>query len=219
MSIKNIRELNKEIDIKDIDDIRFKEYGRVLDGIDCFSIIGYAQDRISIPKIGNEYHASLKALEKFDVIDEIKNKAYGGLELEVGSCAGQNTMLTGLEYHQGSETIIAVTDCIIMLGRLQEMEENKFDSKKIETFYIKKGQVVELYSTTLHYTPCKVDKEGFITLVILLKDTNNVMESSGDMLLKKKNKWFITHISQDNKVKEGAYPGLIGELIEIKLER
>lgn len=219
MNIEEIRKLNKEIEIIDVDDVRFKEYGRVINEVNSFKIVKYSKSEIKIPKDGNIYNASSKILEAFDIIGEIKNKIYGGLEIQVGSCAGQNTKLTGLEYHQGSETIIAVTDCIVMIGKLQDMGHDKFDSKKIETFYVKKGQIVELYATTLHYTPCKVDEDGFITLVILLKGTNTVIEGSNNILLTKKNKYFITHKSQENKVKDGAFPGLIGDIIELKLER
>lgn len=32
----------------------------------------------------------------------------------------------------------------------------------------------------------------------------------------KKNKWLITHASMSEKIAEGNYPGLLGEVIEIK---
>lgn len=87
-------------------------------------------------------------------------------------------------------------------------------------FFQSKGSAVELYSTTLHYTPCKVSEEGFMTLVILPEGTNAPLEntSNKNILLTKKNKFFMTHPSQKAKVESGNHPGLIGELIKIKLK-
>lgn len=218
MNIDTIRKMNNELKIMDLSDINFRQYGRVLNNIDCSLILDYAEKSICIPKKGTKYCESVKELETFSVVDDIKYEVYGGLDIEVGCCSGQNTMLTGLEYHQGSETIVAVTDCIIMVGRLQDMKDCTYESKNIESFYVKKGQVVELYTTTLHYTPCNVSENGFITLVVLLKGTNTVIEKDHNKLLTKKNKYFITHPSQEQKVKNGAIPGFVGDIPEIKLD-
>lgn len=218
MSLDLIKSTNKDLEIRLIEDLEFNQYGKVLSEFDFSKLINYAQDNIRIPKQGNSYCASNKIIEQFDVINEIKNSVYGTLEIEAGECTGQNTELTGIEYHQGSEVTIAVTDCILIIGKLQDMNENNYDSSQTEIFYLKKGQAVELYGTTLHYTPCKVNEDGFMTIVILLRGTNCLIKGSDCKILTKKNKYFITHKSQIKKIESGAYPGLIGNLIQIKLK-
>ena len=112
-----------------------------------------------------------------------------------------------------SETIIAVTDYILALGKRQDMEENDYDIEKCELFYVPKGTVVELYATTLHYTPITV-KDSFETICLLLRGTGDSCQRRG--ILKKKNKWFIAHKDNVEKVQAGDYPGLKGKMIHIK---
>lgn len=219
MSLETIKKLNKDLKIRAVEDLEFSQYGKVLSGFDFSELIKYAQENIEIPKKGNSYSASSEKIEQFEVINKIKDCVYGTLEIEAGECTGQNFGLTGVEYHQGSEVTIAVTDCILIIGKLQDMEENTYDSRKAEVFYLEKGQAIELYGTTLHYTPCKVNEDGFMTIVVLLRGTNSPIEKTTCGILTKKNKYFITHLSQTEKVKSGAYPGLIGEIIEIKLKK
>lgn len=204
----------------DINDEKFKEYGRVLKGYDCTPIIKYAEENIEIPTEGNVYIASVKEFEEFEVVKKIRDEIYGEMPIECGTCAGQNLSLTGFEYHKSNELSIAVTDFILIIGKLQDIVDNKFDGTKAEVFFQPKGNVVELYSTTLHYAPCKVSEEGYITLVVLPEGTNAPLEntSNKNILLTKKNKFFMTHPSQKAKVESGNHPGLIGELIEIKLK-
>ncbi|WP_026883616.1 DUF4867 family protein [Clostridium akagii] len=217
MCIEDIRKLNGNLVIKTVEDIEFREYGKLLTGLDFSSLIKYAEETVKIPREGNEYVPSIKELEIFDVIGRIKDSVYGKLEIEAGSCTGNNTSLTGVEYHQGSEVDIGLTDCILIIGKVQDMVGKTYDSSKAKAFYLKKGQAIELYGTTLHYTPCKVEKNGFFTIVILLKGTNSPIENIKNSIITKKNKWFIAHPSQIEKVKNGAYPGLLGDMIEIKI--
>ncbi|MNP84692.1 hypothetical protein D3C76_1841090 [compost metagenome] len=56
-----------------------------------------------------------------------------------------------------------------------------------------------------------------MTIVLLLKGTNFSI-TSNNKILTKKNKYFVTHASQEEKVKDGGHPGLQGELLEIKLK-
>jgi len=217
MTLEELKILNPEIPINSVDDVSFKIYGKILKDLDIDDLIKYTETTVTIPEQGNEYVASVQEIEKFPVIDDIKNTVYGQLDIEAGSCTGQNTTLTGIEYHQGSEVTIAVTDCVLILGKLQDMYDNNYDSSNAEAFYLKKGQAVELYGTTLHYTPCKVDASGFMTIVLLLKGTNSPI-TSNNKILTKKNKYFVTHTSQNGKIKNGIYPGLKGELLQIKFK-
>jgi len=217
MTLEELKVLNPKISISNVEDVSFNVYGRILTDLDLDDLIKYTESTVSIPEKGNQYVASVPEIENFAVIDDIKDIVYGQLDIEAGSCTGQNTSLTGVEYHQGSEVTIAVTDCVLIVGKLQDMHNNNYDSSKAKAFYLKKGQAIELYGTTLHYTPCKVDARGFMTIVLLIKGTNFPV-TSNNKILTKKNKYFVTHASQDEKVKDGVHPGLQGELLEIKLK-
>ncbi|MNN69991.1 hypothetical protein D3C81_1858190 [compost metagenome] len=78
---------------------------------------------------------------------------------------------------------------------------------------------VELYSTTLHYAPCKVSDKGFMTLVILPEGTNFPLESHmiRNPLLVKKNKFLMLHHAQTARTDSGVHPGLTGQLISLHL--
>ena len=114
----------------------------------------------------------------------------------------------------GSETIIAVTDYILVVGHIWDMQDDTYNSSKCELFYVPKGTIVECYSATLHYTPIAVSKEGFITIYLLLKGTGDILEKR-KKILKKKNKWFIAHQDNLEKIASGDYPGLLGRKIII----
>lgn len=213
--------MNEHIAIMDITDIEFNPYGKLLTGYNLTQIIKYAKNHIQIPAEGNRYIPSVEELEAFPVAQVIRNEVYGELPIEVGYCAGQNTKLTGLEYHQGSEVVIAATDCIHIVGKLQDIKNDTYDSSNVKAFFQPKGTAVELYSTTLHYAPCRVSDEGYLTIVILPEGTNLPLENAGsssgkNVLLTKKNKFLMVHSSQKAKIDSGVHPGLIGELIEIK---
>ena len=218
MSIEKIKELNPEIKLKSVDDKAFQTYGKILNDFDFNEIIKYSEENIIIPKTGNMYEASVKALESFPITEELRMNVYGGIEIELGFCCGNNTQLTGVEYHQGSEVTIAVTDCILILGRLQDIQDNQYDTSKVEYFYLSKGQAVELYGTTLHYSPCTVQEEGFMTLVALIRGTNSLLGGSkvSNVLVSKINKFLMVHPSQKEKITNGIHNGLVGNMPEIK---
>lgn len=212
MNLEKIQEQNPHLTIYDVKDTNFQAYGRVINGFDLAEVTEYS-GKCNIPESGNYYEASVQELEEIAVIKELSQYLYGGLEVEAGICIGHNKSLTGIEYHQGSETIIAIEDCILILGKRQDMKDNTYDGNLTECFYVEKGQVVELYDTTLHYTPCKTG-DHFFTIVLLLKGTNDKIEKPQGILMKK-NKWFITHGQIQEKVDAGNYPGLLGSIKSI----
>ncbi len=52
---------------------------------------------------------------------------------------------------KSSEINIAITDMVLLLGKVQEVENNVFHSNDVIAFFVPKGTAVELYSTTLHF--------------------------------------------------------------------
>ena len=209
--LEKIRTLNPDYQIHELDD-SFKEYGRIIQQ-DMQEAIDYASTYQNI----NAYDTSVQALEEMSCMQELINDVYGYLDVMAGVVTGKNEVLNGLEYHQCSETIIAVTDYILVIGKRQDMEESDYDIEKCELFYVPKGTVVELYATTLHYAPCGVDGQGFRCVIILPRETNydlevNCDKYSEDKLLVARNKWLIAH--PDAKI-EGAFNGLKGDNISV----
>ena len=164
------------------------------------------------------YEPSIEELEGLKIADEMKERAYGGLEIQIGYCNGNNHKLNALEYHRNSEINIAVTDMILLIGQLADVTpEHTYDTAKVEAFHVPAGTVVEMYETTLHYAPCNVGDNGFKCVVILPKGTNTeidfVLPKTGeDALMTAKNKWLIAHEEAGIR---GAFNGLLGVNIEV----
>lgn len=207
--LHHLQKENPQYIIKDIHDVSFKKYGRIVD-INCQQAIQLCQSQ----RYQDGYLSSVHEIEKLPCIQQLSQKIYGGLDTIAGVVKGHNHVLNGLEYHQCSETIIAVSDYVLVVGYRYDMINQHYDSHRCECLYVPGGTVVECYATTLHYTPICVSDEGFQTVCLLLKGTGDPIERQG--ILKKKNKWFIAHRDNKEKIEAGDYPGLDGNMIKIR---
>ncbi|WP_106831921.1 DUF4867 family protein [Parabacteroides pacaensis] len=221
MNPDELKKLNPHISIKIIGDEAFASYGKLITEYDFSDLISFMERNTEIPAEGNFYIASVPELEEMPVKRELENEFYGEMPIQIGYCNGQNSTLNGLEYHKGSEVDIAVTDLVLMLGKLQQVRDKEYDVKDIEIFYVPKGTALQLYETTLHFSPCKVVGSGFKCVVVLPKGTNTELKTfevatPKDVLLFAKNKWLIAHPQRIPLIQRGAYPGIKGENIEIK---
>ncbi len=219
--LKHLNEVN-DVEIKPVTDPDFASYGRVLTGYDFSELIAYMEKETPIPESGNVYVASVPEMESIPVAQEIQKKVYGDMPIEVGYCNGRNSTWNGFEYHKGSEINVAVTDFMMILGHSWQIENNTYRFENARVFYVPKGTAIEMYQTTLHLSPCRVREEGFRGIVILPRGTNTPLtekESNEDpetKLLLQRNKWVIAHPEREPLIKQGAYPGLLGENKELK---
>ena len=182
--------------IQQVEDKAFSTYGRVLEGY-ALSPLLKAMEHTPLPKGEVIYVPGMEELEDLPVAKAFKDRAFGGLPIQVGFCNGFNTYLNAVEYHRSSEINVAVTDMILLVGRQQD--------------------ITEVYATTLHYAPCMTNEKGFRCVVILPKGTNTDVEIPADAkgearLLTARNKWLIAH--EDAKI-EGAFCGLKGENVSV----
>ena len=153
-------------------DETFKIYGKVLDGYDTKDLIEEMR-QIPLPESGTDYAASIDSLEKLQIFRDLTDHAYGGMPMELGMCWGRNRRLNCLEYHKDSEINIGADDFILLLARVDEIENGQLDTAKVKAFRVPAGIAVEVYATTLHYAPCHVNEaSGFRTAVALPKGTN-----------------------------------------------
>ena len=205
------------MEILNVTDAEFKTYGRVLEGYDMTELLK-AMEHAPLPLDEVIYEPSIEELEALKIADEMKERAYGGLEIQIGYCNGNNKKLNAVEYHRSSELDIAVDDLILLLGCQQDIKDDyTYDTEKIKAFLIPAGTGVELYATTLHYAPCNDGENGFKCVVILPEGTNTdidfpLTKEGEDVLMTAKNKWLIAH--KDAKI-EGAFCGLRGENITL----
>ena len=219
-----LNRLNAVNDVKiySLFDEEFKTFGRVVKGYDFSSSIKFMKDRTPIPEKGNVYYPSILELENDPIYKKVKETLYGDMDIQIGFCNGRNSTYNGFEYHKGSEINIAVTPFCLVLGHIWDIEDNKYYVGKEKVFYVPKGTVIEMYQTTLHLSPCKVNDEGFKDIVILPRGTNTkldnkvINEDKESVLLLQRNKWVIAHKDREPLIKQGAFPGLIGENKEIK---
>ncbi|SKA93668.1 protein of unknown function [Caloramator quimbayensis] len=211
------------IKIHDIKSLEFKKYGRIIEGYDFKEAIEYLEYKTQIPAEGNIYVASDENLEKLRIKKQIQKFFYGDIDVQFGYCNGKNSKLNALEYHKSSEIDVAATDMILLLGDIRDIVNNSYETKNVEAFFINKGTAIELYSTTLHFSPIKTFKDGFKCIVILPKGTNmslteeiNLCDEESKILFAR-NKWLLCHEDNKRLIDRGAYIGLKGENIEIIL--
>ncbi|MBU3216124.1 DUF4867 family protein [Clostridium estertheticum] len=205
--------------IKKITDSEFKKYGHVLENYDCSKLI----EKMKTTPLPNDvvYEPSIKELEDLEIAQDLKIREFGELPIQVGYCNGNNYLLNAVEYHRSSEINVAVTDFILLLGCIQDIEKDySYDTSNIEAFLVPAGTIIEVYATTLHYAPCNANENGFKCVVVLPRDTNlplkNKINKSGeDVLLFARNKWLIGHKDTDLGT-QGAFIGLKGKNISIK---
>ena len=202
--------------IQKVTDASFGKYGKVLTEYELDGILK-EMEHTPLPKDGI-YVPSVEELEALPVAEVFKNRAYGGLPIQIGYCNGDNHKLNAVEYHRSSEINIAVTDMILLIGMQQDIEADyTYDTSKIEAFLVPAGTAIEVYATTLHYAPCTAAEGGFRCVVILPAGTNTELtfpagKSGEDRLITAKNKWLIAHAEAGI---EGAFCGLRGENITL----
>lgn len=193
----------------DADSLEFKAYGRIIT-LDADELITRAK-KLEMPEEGSVYEASLAELEACAAAEELQNEIFGETAIQIGCCYGHSDSLNALEWHKSSEVNIAVTDMILFLGKLDEMNGNKYASGQVKPFFVKKGTAIELYATTMHFCPCETDKGGFMSIVALPKGTNLPLDKPRkDKLLFRKNKWLIAHTDNSALIERGVMPGVYG---------
>lgn len=218
--IEFLKQMNPELNIRHITDPVFEKYGKIVEGFDFSECMNIMEKR-SIPDTGNIYVASDKEMLKTTLAKDLCIRFYGSMPIQIGYCNGNTSHLNALEYHKCSEIDVAITDLVLILSDIRNIKDKSIASSEVEIFYVPAGIAVELYSTTLHFAPCKVTDQGFKSIIVLLDGTNQQLSSlpvpkcDEDSLLWMKNKWLIAH-PESPSASKGAYVGITGDNIEIK---
>jgi len=214
MNLSELQKYNSHLKIRNITDSSFNKYGITID-FDVNELIDEVNSDEYPQLNGNYYIPSIEKLEQNEKMQFLINKVYGYLDVMAGIVKGDNDVLNGIEYHQCSETIIAITDYVLAVGHRWDIQNGFYDTSYCKIFYVPKGTIVECFATTLHYTPIAVEKAGFKTICLLLRGTGDTLEKGSEGLLKRKNKWYMTHQNNYEKVSAGDFVGLNGEIIKV----
>ena len=199
--------------IYSVNDNEFKQFGRVLN-IDATEIINVA-GLIEKVESGSKYLPSVEAFDQLEIKERLQNEIFGQLPMQLGYCWGYNDTMNALEWHTCSEVNVATEDLILLLGDRRDIEEdNKYDSAKIKAFLLKKGEVIEVYATTMHFCPIHYKKEnGFGCVVGLIKGTNTPLNNDEIKVkpLFSTNKWLIAHKENQGLINRGVIGSIYGE--------
>lgn len=199
-------------------DDAFRPYGKVLEGYDTRGLVD-AMNRVPMPQEGVSYAPGMPELEELPLFQELCDRGFGGMPIQLGLCWGYNTKLNCLEYHRNSEINIGTEEYILLLAKQDEIRDGRLNTGLVKAFHVPAGVVVEVYATTLHYAPCHTDPgKGFRVAVVLPKGTNTEApcfrrESEEDRWLTARNKWLLAH-PESAEAKNGAYVGLAGENLD-----
>lgn len=211
------------MEILSVNSPEFRKYGRVINNVDMTELVK-AMKNTPVPD-GVVYEPGDPTLEALPVYKTISDVCYGEMPIQIGYCNGHNSKLNALEYHRSSEVNVAATDAILMLGLLQDVEEDfTYDTSKVKAFLVPEGTAVEVYATTLHYAPCGVDGKGFQVAIVLPKGTNYppatahaktsaTKTDNEDCLITATNKWLIGHA--EGGLDEGSFLGLKGKNLDL----
>ena len=216
--LEHLRNLNPELDIQPVEHPDFARYGRILAGYDFSGLIAMMKD-FPVPSTTNTYTAEIPETRAMPIHRRLKDELYGEMPIQIGFGGGFNLALNALEWHQGNEVNVAVSDFVVMLGCLQDIRDGHLDSSLVRTFYLKQGQAIEMYGTTLHYSPCNVDAGVFRMIVVLPRGTNLPLEGTArtDPLLAAKNKWLLAHAEATREVGDGAVVGITGANLRLRV--
>lgn len=217
-TIDKIRLRNPHRDIWTLDDGCFGQYGRVLPMKADSFLMDYLESKAAFPDKGNVYVASSEEMEKAALKGWVEDFIYGGLKCQIGYCNGLISHINGYEFHQCSEVFIAGRDCLLALISPHKplWDPEPYKIKEGHLFYVPKGSVLELYPMTGHFSPIRVHEDGYRTVIILQKGTNEAFTKDmpnslhNDMAFAK-NKWLYVHEDRMDLVEKGAYLHVLGD--------
>ena len=216
-----IKRLNPELPLYSVLDPVFARYGRVLEVPDGKDLIRKLA-ATPLPETGNSYQASDELLEKTDTVKAFAATVFGGMELQAGFCNGFGHTMNAMEYHKCSEVNVSPTGLVLLLALPEQLSDGTLNSADVVGFYLPKNVYVEVYAFVLHFAPCRVTKKGFKCLIGLEKHTNEPLPSvdtaapGEQKLLWARNKWLTCH-PDSPQAADGAYVGIVGENIELRL--
>ena len=204
--------------MKSVFDKEFAVYGKVIEGYDFAPLLRLVRETSEKPADHTIYVPSDPTIEALPVSQQVAERVFGGMPVQVGYCNGHNQQLNCLEYHRNSELNIPDDDMVFLVASLQKVQDGRLDTSEVEAFSAPAGTAVLLYETTLHYAPCSANEDGFKVGIVLPAGTNYPLkeghEGWEDSLITAQNKWLIGH--EEGGLDAGAHIGLVGKNLDIR---
>ena len=208
--LEALQKANPHIQIHSVHEAVFASYGRFIE--EDTTEICAAAEKLPFPEEGSRYMAAEASLEATEFAKRLREEYCGQLDEQVGICYGHSNRLNALEWHTCNEFNVAVRPLVLMLAKRGDMDEKgRLDAAKVKAFYLAQGEMIEVYSDTLHFCPCEVTTDGFSSIVGLQRDTNLPLQDRKQELLWARNKWLMAHEDNAPLVARGAVPGIYGE--------
>ena len=161
--------------IQSVFDPEFARYGQILEGYDVKEMMAALEKYTPLPENGVAYVPGVPELEALSVAGELRDRAFGGMPIEIGFCNGVNDTMNCLEYHRDSELNLGATDFILLLGKREDMVNGRLDTRTVKAFKAPAGVLLEIYATTLHYAPCSARTgAGFRVMIADRLDGENI---------------------------------------------
>lgn len=206
------------MNILSVYDEEFREYGKILEGYDVDELVTVMAG-IRMPSSGTSYDPAVPSLEACGIFNDLRDRAYGGMPIQIGMCWGFNTKLNCLEYHRCSEINIGATEFVLLLAKESHIRDGRLDTESVKAFKAPAATPIEIFATSLHYAPCMTSRSGFKVAVVLPKGTNEKMPSftaicDEDRWMMACNKWLLAH-PESTEAKNGAHAGLVGYNIDV----
>ena len=208
--LEALQKANPHLQIHSVHEAVFASYGRFIE--EDTTEICAAAEKLPFPEEGSRYVAAEASLEATEFAKRLREEYCGQLDEQVGICYGHSNRLNALEWHTCNEFNVAVRPLVLLLAKRGDMDEKgRLDAAKVKAFYLAQGEMIEVYSDTLHFCPCEVTTDGFSSIVGLQRDTNLPLQDRKQELLWARNKWLIAHEDNAPLVARGAVPGIYGE--------
>ncbi len=209
--LAQLQKANPHITIHSIHDAAFKRYGRVI--AEDTTVFCAAAEALPFPEEGSKYMAVVPELDDLPEAEQLRQIHCGGLDEQIGLCWGHSHQMNALEWHTCNEFNIAVRELVLLLAKLEDLDEDgRLNADKVKAFYLAQGEMVEVYSDTLHFCPCEVTENGFSCIVALQRGTNLPLEPEQKIgTLWAANKWLLGHEDNASLIARGAFPGIYGE--------
>lgn len=175
--------------------------------------------------LGDEqYIPSSDELETLPCANFIKANLYGTVPCQIGAYAGKAFKLNALEFHKCNEILFITSPAVLLLGHVGQMQGLTYYTSQLEAFFVPANTCVELFSSTLHFSPLAVTSKAVRQAVVQQKFTNTPFSDEFprplerkplDQLLLERNKWVIAH-PEAQAILPKAFVGLVGENLQLK---
>ena len=217
--LEKLREKNSALEILPVESSEFEVYGMVHPEVVIPGMKEFVQTHR--PDKEELYIPCEEKLMNMEESRFFKENLFGQVDCQIGYYYGRGTKLNAVEYHKCSEVLVLFEPAVLVLGSVWDIKDYKLDSSVMKLFYVPADTCVELYATTLHFSPLMVKQKGISQVVVQAAGTNTPLLTERtkrlrtDQYLLERNKWVLAHKEYVKTLGEGAYEGIIGENIAL----